>query len=142
MNKPEANTAWAMAESAKKLEPLESQRQLGWVYKDTPSSGVINSWMNAVHQWRVYLEQTGDAQEAHIEALEQYVAQLEVVLKHQVEEIQRHETWLEQIQASLESHPTQPAQAAPAKPAILTPLPGMSSSKWAGIERNNGRGPK
>lgn len=83
MNKPEVNTAWANAESAKKVEPLESQRQLGWVYQDTPSSSVVNSWMNATHQWQVYLEQTGDAHEVELVDLRVAVASLE----HRVHEL-------------------------------------------------------
>ncbi|MEI6806742.1 MAG: hypothetical protein WCK49_09605 [Myxococcaceae bacterium] len=83
MNKPIANTAWATDKSAKKVEPLESQRQAGWVYQDTPSSGVINSWMNAAHQWQVYLEQTGDEHEVELVDLRRAVASLE----HRVHEL-------------------------------------------------------
>ena len=140
MNKPTANTAWAMAEFAKKVEPLESQRQLGWVYNDAPSSAIINSWMNAVHQWRIYLEQNSDEQEAHITALEQHVLAVEAVVKHQAEELRRHDDWLGRIQAYLESHPT--TQPAPAKPSPSSPPPGMPSYKWDQIQRNQGRGPK
>ena len=80
MNKPTANTAWATAESAKKVEPLESQRQSGWVYQDTPSSGVVNNWMNAVHQCVLYFESFGDPR-AEIEDLKKRVKKLESELK-------------------------------------------------------------
>ncbi len=140
MNKPTANTAWATAESAKKVEPLESQRQSGWVHQDTPSSGVINSWMNAVHQWRSYLEQTVDEQEEHLDALEQHVVALEAVVKYNTDEIKRLDAWLGRIQAYIESHPT--TQPAPSRPEPGTPPPGMPSYKWDQIQRNQGRGPR
>lgn len=126
MKKPITNTAWAIGEAAKRVEPLESQRQSGWVYQDAPSSGVVNSWMNAVHQWQVYLEQFDDQQEMHIAALEQHVLAMEGVIKHQAEETQRIWEWLEKH------------QVAPEKPPTRGPSPSMPSYKWDQIQRNNG----
>lgn len=83
MNKPTSNTAWAIAQTAKKVEPLESQQQLGWVYQDAPSSGVVNSWMNSVHQWQRYSERTGDEHEVELVDLRRAVASLE----HRVHEL-------------------------------------------------------
>lgn len=140
MNKPTANTAWALAETAKKIEPLESQRQSGWTYQEAPSSAIVNSWMNAVHQWQLYLEQNGDEQWQHIAAIEHHFGVLEESLKYQLSEIQRLDAWLGRIQAYIESHPT--AQPAPSRPAPGEPPPGMPAYKRTGIERNNGRGPK
>ena len=136
MNKPTVNTAWAVAESSKKIEPLESQRQSGWVYQDVPSSAVVNSWMNGVHQWQLYLEQNGDEQGNHIAAIEQHFGVLEEALKYQLSEIQRLDTWLGKIQVYIESHPT--SQSAPSRPAPNMPPPGMPPYKWGQIQRNNG----
>lgn len=140
MNKPTSNTAWAIAETAKKIEAFESQRQSGWSYQEAPSSAIINSWMNAVHQWRQYLEQTGDEHEQHIEAIELHFSSLENMLKHQLEELQRHEDWLGRIQAYIESHPT--TQPPPVRPASRVESPDMAPYKYRQIERNNGRGPR
>ena len=140
MNKPTANTAWATAEPAKKMEPLESQRQSGWVYQEAPSSSIVNSWMNAVHQWKLYLEDSSDEQEAHLNALEQHVVNLEAVVKYNTDEIKRLDAWLQRIQAYIESHPT--TQAAPRRPEQSSPPPGMPKYKWDQIERNKGNGPR
>ena len=91
MNKPEASTAWATDKSAKKVEPLESQRLLGWVYQDAPSSGVVNNWMNATHQWRVYLEENVDAHEVELVDLRVAVTSLEQTVQKLIDHVNRIE---------------------------------------------------
>ena len=145
MNKPDLETTWAIDEFSRKMSPLESQRQQGWTYQDTPSSAVVNGWMYAVHGWQVYLEQTTDEQQLHIaqhsadiEALRQRVNWLQDAVKLLMQPPKKEDPAPAPLPPAPAPMPPPPPQSQP--PASTTKIPsGMPWWKLDPSRRRNTR---